>query len=72
MKHTPVFLFLFYFFMCTGLLNQEILFVKKCTGKDLLIDQAKQSLSLNKSTGDNLHVPPHATIPPLVQDWVCN
>lgn len=72
MKHTPVFLFLFYFFMFTGLLNQESLFVKKCTGDDLLIDQAKQSLSLNKSTGDNLHVTPHATIPPLVQDWVCN
>lgn len=36
--------------MFTGLLNQESLFVKKCTGNDLLIDQAKQSLSLNKST----------------------
>lgn len=47
MKHTPVFLFLFYFFI---ILFFMFIFVKKCTGNDLLIDQAKQSLSLNKST----------------------
>lgn len=58
--------------MFTGLLNRESLFVKKCTGNDLLINPAKQALSLNKSTGDNLLVTPHATMPPLVQDWVCN
>lgn len=47
MKHTPVFLFYFFIFI---ILFFMFIFVKKCTGNDLLIDQAKQSLSLNKST----------------------
>lgn len=51
MKHTPVFLFLFlFYFFIFIILFFMFIFVKKCTGNDLLIDQAKQSLSLNKST----------------------